>query len=482
MFSQPWRTNLKLAAQFPNSLAFWCNISAYDRKWRTDWFPGIEAHRPDLATASPRAIREFIEYIEVQRRERSIYAALGVKYANDYLGLLAYLVSRWAPGMPDETTGVLTSGVPNSLTHDENVEVWQLAVEAEKSSAVKELLVAGRYEEVAGTEGGKAFLKSVTAFRARRPHRGCSDRDLYQPRWGDDEHLLLSQLGSMLSLRIRIDPDIAHARTAEKRTRVEQMVLHKVSSGPLGALRRPMFKHVMREAQRYWIHRDNQRHTFDRYFYELRHAYKAMGARLATLGALPSADHVFFVAKTEIYEFLDSKLTKDVLYKRSQWRRNWWYRVKELEPAPLLKGNLPYERETGPSILADGDFAGVGGAPGVVVGPVRIVKSLDQLGSIAQGDILVTHAIDPAWTPVFGTIGGCISEEGGILSHATVLGREYGLPVVIGVAGAATALKNGDLVEVNGTRGTVRRLTPEGISTRGDTSGTSPLSQVQTTA
>ena len=163
-------------------------------------------------------------------------------------------------------------------------------------------------------------------------------------------------------------------------------------------------------------------------------------------------------------QFSISKLAPETLQKRAQWRRDWWYRVKELEPSPLLKGNLPYERDSGPSTLADGDFSGVGGAPGVVVGPVRVVKVLNELGSVAQGDILVTHAIDPAWTPVFGTIGGVISEEGGILSHATVLGREYGLPVVIGVAGAASSLKNGDLVEVNGTRGTVRRLGPSANS------------------
>jgi phosphohistidine swiveling domain-containing protein len=51
-----------------------------------------------------------------------------------------------------------------------------------------------------------------------------------------------------------------------------------------------------------------------------------------------------------------------------------------------------------------------------------------------------------------------ISEEGGILSHATVLGREYGLPVVIGVAGAARTLQPGERVEINGTTGAVRRL------------------------
>lgn len=457
-FSPAWKSNLRLGLRYPTTLSFWANIDAYYRKWNTEWLPGIEANRPDYAIAGPAEIRRFIEYIEKQRRERSIFAAIGVAYAGHYLGLLAHLVAEWAPSMSEDTVGVLTSGVPNSLTHEENIDVGKLADFARRSNAVRDAILKRNYADLERHPDGRQFLGELDAFRARRPHRGCSDRDLYQPRWGDDREILLNQVNAMLSVGQRVDPETAHARTVAKRERREREVLAEVGQGIFGPARRTIFRRVMRAAQRYWIHRDNQRHSFDHYFYELRCAYQSMGQRLAEIGALSSRDHVFFAAKTEIYDHLAGKLPAERLKVRTDWRHAWWNKVKALEPPAFLKGNLPYQPDRPVRELGEGDLGGVGGAPGIAEGPVRLIRTLAELGSVEEGDILVTHAIDPAWTPVFGIIAGVISEEGGILSHATVLGREYGLPVVIGAAGAAAAFQDGDRVEVNGTTGIVRRV------------------------
>lgn len=457
-FSPAWKSNLRLGLRFPLTLAFWANIDAYYRKWYKEWLPEIEARRPDYTVANPVQIQSFIEFIEKQRRERSIFAALGVAYAGHFLGLLAHLVAKWAPGMPEDTVGVLTSGVPDSLTHDENIDLGRLAGLARRSKAVHDAVLSRRYADLEQCADGRQFLNEVDAFRRNRPHRGCSDRDLLQPRWGDDREILLNQVNAMLSVGQKVDPESAHARTVAKRERREREVLAKVGSGPLGFFRRWIFRRVMRSAQRYWIHRDNQRHSFDRYFYELRGAYRAMGDCLMRSGALSARDRIFFAGKTEIYDHLAGKLDGNRLRTRTDWRQSWWERVKELEPPAFLKGNQPYQPNAAGRKLKDGDLGGMGGAPGIAEGPVRLIRSLAELGSVVEGDILVTHAIDPAWTPVFGIIAGVISEEGGILSHATVLGREYGLPVVIGVAGATSALRNGDRVEVNGTTGIVHRI------------------------
>jgi pyruvate,water dikinase len=82
-------------------------------------------------------------------------------------------------------------------------------------------------------------------------------------------------------------------------------------------------------------------------------------------------------------------------------------------------------------------------------------------GGMKEGDILVAHATDPSWTPLFLVAGGLVLEEGGPLSHAAIVAREFGLPAVLNVADAARILADGERVEVDGTAGVVRRIEEE---------------------
>lgn len=454
--SPEWRANWRIALRHPRSLSFWANIDYYYRKWEQEWWPGVQARRSLRDSGDPVRIRDYIEYIEAQRRERSVVAGLAVGYAPNFLNLLAWCLERWRLDDAPDTIGVLTSGLPDLFTHEENVGVWKLAQRAARSPELRDAMLQGQFDSIEGLPDGVEFLAAVDAFRGERPHRGCSDRDIYQPRWGDDREALLRQVGVMLGLGGSADPDAAHARAMNNRLARERQVLERFGRGPLGSLRRRIFLWVLRSTQRYVVHRDNQRHTFEPYFLELRRAYQAIGALLVQRGVLSRADDVFFLGKNEIYAHIDGKLAAERVRARAQWRREWWLEVSREEPPTHLLGNRPHD--PGVSDESGADLQGSGGAPGVASGPVRLISSLQELNLVRPGDILVTHAIDPAWTPVFGIIGGVISVEGGMLAHAAVLGREYGLPVVVGAAGATARLQDGELVRIDGTSGRIWRV------------------------
>ena len=84
---------------------------------------------------------------------------------------------------------------------------------------------------------------------------------------------------------------------------------------------------------------------------------------------------------------------------------------------------------------------------------MRVVPTLDRADTLKPAEILVTRFTDPGWTPVLGLVSGIVTEVGGLLSHAAVIGREYGIPAVLNVPGATQILKTGQRVEIDGSDG-----------------------------
>jgi pyruvate,water dikinase len=101
-----------------------------------------------------------------------------------------------------------------------------------------------------------------------------------------------------------------------------------------------------------------------------------------------------------------------------------------------------------------GALVGTAASPGVFEGPVRLVFDPRE-ARLGPGEVLVAPGTDPAWTPLFLTAGAVLMEIGGIMSHGSVVAREYGIPAVVGVAGATQQLRTGQRVRVDGESGLV---------------------------
>ena len=106
-----------------------------------------------------------------------------------------------------------------------------------------------------------------------------------------------------------------------------------------------------------------------------------------------------------------------------------------------------------------GDLAGVGCCPGIVRARVRIVRDPREAGDLA-GRILVPERTDPGWTLLFPIASGLLVQRGSLLSHAAIVAREVGLPCVVGIADLLDTVADGELVEMDGATGVVRRLEP----------------------
>lgn len=104
------------------------------------------------------------------------------------------------------------------------------------------------------------------------------------------------------------------------------------------------------------------------------------------------------------------------------------------------------------------DLTGMAASPGVVEGLARVIRSPDQLNEIQDGEILVTPVTAPSWAPVFGKIRATVTDIGGMMSHAAIVCREYGLPAVTGTGSGSSRIKTGDRLKVDGNTGKVTIL------------------------
>ncbi|WP_020519239.1 PEP/pyruvate-binding domain-containing protein [Catelliglobosispora koreensis] len=100
-------------------------------------------------------------------------------------------------------------------------------------------------------------------------------------------------------------------------------------------------------------------------------------------------------------------------------------------------------------------LTGTPGSHGTATGTARVVRGPADFDRVRPGDILVSRYTDPGWTPLLRLVSGVVTETGGVLSHAAIVAREHGIPAVLAIANATTAIPDGATITVNGTAGTV---------------------------
>ncbi len=106
----------------------------------------------------------------------------------------------------------------------------------------------------------------------------------------------------------------------------------------------------------------------------------------------------------------------------------------------------------------DGRIRGLAGSPGVVEGKARIVHTTEDLDQVEDGDIIVCSISSPSWVSAFQIASGMVSDIGGMMSHAAIVCREYGIPAVVGTGVATRQIKNGQMMRLDGSKGLVTLL------------------------
>ncbi len=358
---------------------------------------------------------------------------------------LAGLVSE------DEIHTLLRS-LPNNPTTEMDLELWSLSrrvgADADSRAALRGEAPASLAKRHADKSLPPVLQRELEAFLVRWGARGVAEIDIGVPRWRDDPTHILGSLANYLSLgEDAVPPDVAFERGAREADRKADELVERAREK--GLLRGEVARFTANRVRRLMGAREVPKFGIVRIIAHGRALLLEAGRLLVREGKLAAEDDVFYLDLRELRRVTEGQdLTTLVAERRRSMQQELG---RKHVPRILLSDG------TEPEVLAaaassEGGLSGTPASAGRVTGKARVV--MDPVGAkIEPGEILVAPSTDPGWTPLFLTAGGLVMEMGGSMSHGAVVAREYGIPAVVGVAGATARITTGQVITVDGGAG-----------------------------
>jgi len=288
--------------------------------------------------------------------------------------------------------------------------------------------------------------------------RTAAEIDLGRPRWRDDPTSILQTLLGYLQIEdASLAPDVIFQRNKEQAERLAVEYIARARKTRFGWLRARLIGGIIRRQRALSGLREVPLFFMVRLLGIYRQVLLDSARELVARGWLERADDIFFVPLDTLKRFVqgDKVALKDIAAaNRASYEREC--ARKQMPRILLSTGEAFYEGVSDAAVTGD-DLVGQAVSPGVAEGRAHVI--LDPRNArLEPGEILVCPSTDPGWTPLFLTAGGLVMEIGGMITHGSVVAREYGIPAVVGVHNATARLKTGEHIRVDGNRGRVMVL------------------------
>ena len=232
----------------------------------------------------------------------------------------------------------------------------------------------------------------------------------------------------------------------------------------INPIKKYLLKKTLFYAKKFIRLRENLRYERTKVFGTVRKIMKKMGVHLKNNNLINNEKDVFYLTVDEIFGLVDGSIIDVDLKKLIELRKEEYkkYQTEAILPDRFLtRGflgeNFYYEDLAGNSQLDENTLQGTGCSKGIVKGKVKIVLN-PMTTQVEDGDIIITKSTDPSWVMVFPLLKGLIVEKGSLLSHSAIISREMNIPAIVGVQGATSILKTGDMVQFDGSTGIIKKL------------------------
>ncbi len=408
-------------------------------------------------------------------------------YVMVFYGVLKKLCTRWCGDAAGALQNDLICGEGGIESTEPTRLLLNLAATAQKQPGLRDLIVSRPAAEAAASvqadDRFNTFRKDLKRYLDLYGFRCMNELKLEEYSLRDRPEFVYTILRNYLTLDSAALLDVAAMQAREQRIRLaaEERAFGALGALPYAKIKTALFRRVLRNARLGVKNRENMRFARTRIYGLLRELLRALGRAFAAEGLLPAAEDVFHLTLDECWDYVKGTAVTTDLSALAALRR------KEFESYRAENDHLPddcfdtygmaYHRNLfkkargadAPAASApavDGTLRGTGCCPGVVTGPVKVLRTPgDDLR--LNGEILVADRTDPGWVPLYPSISGLLIERGSILSHSAIVAREMGIPTIVGIPHLTTALRSGQVVKLDGTSGIVEIASDIALSTRG---------------
>ncbi|MGE5597381.1 MAG: PEP-utilizing enzyme, partial [Hyphomicrobiales bacterium] len=388
-------------------------------------------------------------------RIRVKLAKLGVDVAKVHLRVTAAAgqgfdtVDRLVrPILGDETDGrlpVLFTGLQGVESAQISLDLWELSRVAVREG-LADRLRADDFDP--WQEANPAWHTAFRAFIDRHGHRGLNEMELAARTWRTDPGPAMAVVKSFLDLSEEQSP-----QATLERQKAERLELTRELESKMNPARRGVFRWALKDAQRWVSLRERTKSVLVREARWVDHFTPELQRRLVERDLIDQPDDLFFLTTGEVTEVLTGHAADDyrdrVIRRRREYERNRHVMLPERfrgRPVPLSPDEAGHSGDV---------LTGTPVSAGAVTGRARVILDPRVDREFAPGEILVAPVTDAGWTPLFALASGLVVDMGSALSHGSTVAREYGLPAVVNVRHATRLIRTGDLIAVNGTKGTV---------------------------
>lgn len=282
--------------------------------------------------------------------------------------------------------------------------------------------------------------QKVHAFQEDFGYHSNRELDLREPSYSEDDRIVIKLIKDILNQEESLKVKDSHE---------ERLTLIKSQCPP--KLANQIEKDITFLRELLWW-REEFKDISSRYYHLIRQISLHLGQVYVKRGVLKDVDDIFHLKFQKIEAFIEGLVGKDELQYKAAYNKAYCSAYRNFK-AP---DDLVAVDQAPPRIHHKEDsLKGVGASSGLVRAKVRVLKDTDDIWKIEEGEILVTPFTDTGWSTAFPKIAGLVTETGGILSHAAVVAREYGIPIVVNAKLASQQLKTGMTISLDGAQGII---------------------------